>query len=177
MIRLILNIIEKLIQSFKFKRIKRSLKKQSKKLRTIKKPLEGSEKDLHNDELEEQKYFSAVISKEMPKDKDDKEKAKTKKKSTSNNSNDNKKIENKKIENKKIEDEKIKDEKIKDEKDNKDIESFDIRKEPDSKSRKIGTIKKDAKYKKLKSVPHWIKISYNGKEGYLSKISANKMDS
>ena len=156
MMKLILNIIESLIQSLKFNRIKKSLRKERNKTRIIKKSSEEAEIDFYNDELEEKKYFKTVISKGVLEEKDDKKTSKVKKNTNSDKSNRN----NKKIEEKKIE----------------DIESFDIREEPDSKSKKIGTIKKDAKYKKLKSVPHWIKISYADKEGYLSKISANKMD-
>lgn len=156
MMKLILNIIESLIQSLKFNRIKKSLRKERNNTRIIKKSSEEAEIDFYNDELEEKKYFKTVISKGVLEEKDDKKTSKVKKNTNSDKSNRN----NKKIEEKKIE----------------DIESFDIREEPDSKSKKIGTIKKDAKYKKLKSVPHWIKISYADKEGYLSKISANKMD-
>ena len=156
MMKLILNIIESLIQSLKFNRIKKSLRKERNNTRIIKKSSEEAEIDFYNDELEEKKYFKIVISKGVLEEKDDKKTSKVKKNTNSDKSNRN----NKKIEEKKIE----------------DIESFDIREEPDSKSKKIGTIKKDAKYKKLKSVPHWIKISYADKEGYLSKISANKMD-
>lgn len=156
MMKLILNIIESLIQSLKFNRIKKSLRKERNNTRIIKKSSEEAEIDFYNDELEEKKYFKTVISKDVLEEKDDKKTSKVKKNTNSDKSNRN----NKKIEEKKIE----------------DIESFDIREEPDSKSKKIGTIKKDAKYKKLKSVPHWIKISYADKEGYLSKISANKMD-
>ena len=57
MMKLILNIIESLIQSLKFNRIKKSLRKERNNTRIIKKSSEEAEIDFYNDELEEKKIF------------------------------------------------------------------------------------------------------------------------
>lgn len=155
MVKIILNIIESIIQSLKFIKVKNLISKEKEK-QFKNKPKKNISKKIERDinKLDNKKYFEKIILENDECENEDIGKFKEKKKTSS-----------KALTNKEKEDSL------------ENIEEFEIREEPDSKSEKIGTIKKGDNYKELKSVPHWLKISFEGKKGYLSKIAANKMKS
>lgn len=152
MVKVLLNILDKIIQKFKYARVRNAIKKE--KHFGDRRKIKIKKQKPKKDKLKNVKYFEKYISgndknKDIEKNHKKSEKAKPLDLKVHKN--------------------------IDKKEDNEDIEEFEIREKPDSKSEKIGTIRKGDKYKKLKSVPFWLEISFNGKKGYLSKIAANKM--